>query len=109
VELVRERSLLEAVASSLTEFFAPDLMTRRIAAWEEHYPWVDRTMLEYFRSRVVRARRDSEYALSYVTEHAGTYERQERCVAALIRKTEILWHLLDCVHAAHVTPMEAGA
>src|SRR5262249_24433394 len=40
VELVRERSLVEAVASSLTEFFAPDLMSRRIAAWERHYPWV---------------------------------------------------------------------
>jgi pyrroloquinoline-quinone synthase len=102
VELVRERTLLEAVASSLTEFFAPDLMARRIAAWEKHYPWVDPAVLEYFRSRVVRARRDSEHALSYVTEHATTYERQERCVAALVRKTEILWHLLDCVHAAHV-------
>src|SRR5215470_9146215 len=53
VELVRERSLVEAVASSLTEFFAPDLMSRRIAAWEKHYPWVSQEMLGYFRSRVV--------------------------------------------------------
>ncbi len=56
VEFVRERSLLEAVASSLTEFFAPDLMSRRIAAWERHYPWVDPQMLAYFRTRVTRAR-----------------------------------------------------
>ena len=32
--------------------------------------------------------------------HARTAELQERCVAALVRKTEILWHLLDCVQAA---------
>ncbi len=96
VELVRERSLLEAVASSLTEFFAPDLMSKRILAWEKHYPWVKPDLLAYFRSRVPRARRDSEEAIDYVSRHATTYALQERCVAALIRKTEILWHLLDC-------------
>lgn len=100
VELVRERSLVEAVASSLTEFFAPDLMSRRIVAWEQHYPWVDRSTIEYFRSRVPRARRDSEEAIEFVVAHATTRELQERSVAALIRKTEILWHLLDCVDAA---------
>jgi pyrroloquinoline-quinone synthase len=108
VTLVRERSLLEAVASSLTEFFAPDLMSRRIAAWQEHYPWVDAEMLAYFRSRVPRARADSEEAISYVVEHATSYELQELCVAALIRKTEILWHLLDCVEKAYV-PVSAEA
>jgi len=104
VELVRERSLVEAVASSLTEFFAPDLMSKRILAWERHYPWVSQDMLAYFRSRVPRARRDSEEAIDFVVRHATSYELQERCVAALIRKTEILWHLLDCVHAAYIEP-----
>ena len=102
VTLVRERSLVEAVASSLTEFFAPDLMSKRIQAWESHYPWVDSGMLAYFRSRVPRAARDSQEAIEFVVQHAHTYELQERCVAALIRKTEILWHLLDCVEAAYV-------
>jgi pyrroloquinoline-quinone synthase len=97
VELVRERSLVEAVASSLTEFFAPDLMSRRVAAWETHYPWVDGATIEYFRSRVPRARRDSEEAIEFVVRHATTRRMQEACVAALIRKTEILWHLVDCV------------
>lgn len=108
VTLVRERSLLEAVASSLTEFFAPDLMSRRILAWQDHYPWVNSEMLAYFRSRVPRARVDSEEALAFVVQHATTFELQERAVAALIRKTEILWHLLDCVQAAYVTdPVDA--
>lgn len=101
VELVRTRSLLEAVASSLTEFFAPDLMTKRILAWEKHYPWVDPEMLAYFRSRVTRARRDSHEAIDFVTHHAVSRELQERCVAALVRKTEILWALLDSVQAAY--------
>jgi len=104
VDLVRERSLVEAVASSLTEFFAPDLMTRRVAAWERHYPWVSREVLEYFRSRVPRARRDSQEAMDFVIRHATTDELQARCVAALIRKTEILWHLLDCLYAAYIEP-----
>jgi len=104
VELVRERTLVEAVASSLTEFFAPDLMSKRVLAWEKHYPWVSPEMLAYFRSRVPRARRDSLEAIDFVIEHATTYEMQERCVAALIRKTEILWHLLDCAYAAYIEP-----
>ncbi|MBI4608190.1 MAG: pyrroloquinoline-quinone synthase PqqC [Candidatus Rokubacteria bacterium] len=104
VELVRERSLVEAVASSLTEFFAPDLMSRRIAAWEAHYPWVDRGVLEYFRSRVPRARRDSQEALDFVVRAAVSRELQERCVAALVTKCEILWTLLDSVYAAYVSP-----
>jgi pyrroloquinoline-quinone synthase len=108
VELVRERSLVEAVASSLTEFFAPDLMSVRIAAWEKHYAWVKPELLEYFRSRVPRARRDSEEAIEFVVANARTYEMQERCVAALVRKTEILWHLLDCVEAATAQASRGG-
>ena len=61
-------------------------------------------MLAYFRSRVPRARQDSLEAIDFVVRHATTRELQERCVAALIRKTEILWHLLDCVYAAYIDP-----
>lgn len=104
VDLVRSRSLLEAVASSLTEFFAPDIMSKRVLAWEKHYPWVSPEMLAYFRGRVTRARQDSEEAIDFVVRYATTYELQERCVAALIRKTEILWHLLDCTYAAYIDP-----
>jgi len=100
VELVRERSLVEAVASSLTETFAPDIMSQRIAAWEKHYPWFDRATLDYFRSRVPRAERDAGEAMAFVLREARTRELQERCVAALVRKCEILWCLLDAVQAA---------
>jgi len=97
VQLVQQASLVEAVASSLTESFAPDLMSRRIEAWEKHYPWVHSDVLEYFRSRVTRARRDADQAIAFVCRSATTYVLQEKCVAALIRKTEILWHILDCL------------
>ncbi len=97
LQLVQRVSLVEAVASSLTESFAPDLMSRRIEAWEKHYPWVRADVLEYFRTRVKRARRDSEQAIEFVCRNATTPELQENCVAALVRKTEILWHLLDCL------------
>ncbi len=101
VTLVRERSLLEAVASSLTEFFAPDIMSRRIAAWEQHYPWIDQGTLDYFRGRVTRARTDSHEAIDFVVAHAATRAQQEACVAALIRKCEILWAMLDGIAAAY--------
>jgi len=97
VNLVRDSSLAAAVASSLTEFFAPDLMTQRIAAFEQHYRFIDPAALEYFRQRVPRARRDSDEAIRFVLKHADTASAQNACIQALIRKTEILWHLLDCV------------
>lgn len=100
VQLVRDSPLVVAVASSLTEFFAPDLMSKRIVAWETHYPWVAAAGLGYFRARVTRARRDSEEAVTFVVANARTRELQEACVGALIRKTEVLWHLLDCVQLA---------
>jgi pyrroloquinoline-quinone synthase len=97
--LVEKSPLVVAVASSLTEFFAPDLMSKRIAAWERHYPWVSGEALSYFRGRVPRARRDSEEAIDFVVHEATSRWLQEACVAALIRKTEILWHMLDCIQA----------
>jgi pyrroloquinoline-quinone synthase len=100
VELVRERSLLEAVASSLTEHFAPDIMRTRVAAWEEHYPWVDRGALAYFRQRVPRATRDAEEALAFVVENATTPASQDACVRALVDKCRVLWSLLDVVAEA---------
>jgi pyrroloquinoline-quinone synthase len=100
VTLVRESPLVVAVASSLTEFFAPDLMSKRIEAWEKHYPWVAAAGLGYFRVRVTRARNDSQEAIAFVVANAETRALQEACVAALIRKTEVLWHLLDCVQLA---------
>ncbi len=101
VTLVREKPLVEAVASSLTEFFSPEIMATRLKAWEEHYPWVDTSMLDYFRNRVVRARVDSQEALDFVLAHAKTRDVQERCVDALIIKCQILWALLDAVSTAN--------
>lgn len=107
VSLVSQASLLEAVAASLTETFAPALMERRISAWIEHYSWVPREALAYFRTRVTRAKQDGSEALAFVLAHATSFDDQERAVAALVRKTEILWALLDAVAAAR--PAFAGA
>ncbi|HTQ04578.1 MAG TPA: pyrroloquinoline-quinone synthase PqqC [Polyangiaceae bacterium] len=100
VTLCRESPVVVAVASSLTEMFAPDLMSKRIAAWERFYPWVGAEALAYFRSRVPRARRDGEFGLAYVVAHARSRELQDACVAALVTKAQILWHLVDTVASA---------
>jgi len=100
VELVRSRSLLEAVASSLTEHFAPSIMRARVDAWEKHYAWVDAAALQYFRQRVPRATRDAEEAIAFVKLHATTAALQDACVRALVDKCTILWAMLDAIAEA---------
>ena len=109
VEFVESHDLLASVASSLTELFAGDIMGERIAAFEKHYPWVDADGLRYFRSRTVQAPADARYGLAFVVEHARTREDQDRCAAALERKCEILWGLLDAIEHAHAVPRFARA
>jgi coenzyme PQQ biosynthesis protein PqqD len=85
--------------------FAGNIMHVRIAAFEEHYPWVDTEGLRYFRSRTTQAPRDAENGLAFVTEYTRNEEDQARCVAALERKCEILWNLLDAVVAGCSRPV----
>ncbi len=102
VRFVREASLLESVASSLTELFASSLMARRLEAWKRHYPWVRPESLEYFQLRISRATLDSNQAVEFVVRHAITYALQERCVKALIKKADILWTMLDHLSMAYI-------
>ncbi|WFB10948.1 pyrroloquinoline-quinone synthase PqqC [Streptomyces sp. LX-29] len=100
VDFCRLGSPLEAVAASLTELSAPDLMRTRVDAFERHYPWIDRAGLRYFRERVAQGRRDSREALDLVLHWARTPAEQERALAALTFKCEVLWALLDAVQHA---------
>jgi pyrroloquinoline-quinone synthase len=100
VSFVRDATLVEAVASSLTECFAPELMARRIAAWATHYPFVPWQATAYFGARVVRAKKDAEHGLGFVLEHATSHELQERAVRALVTKCDILWSMLDAIDEA---------
>jgi len=104
VEFVNGHDLLESVAASLTELFAGSIMQTRIAAFEKHYAWVKPGGLDYFRSRTLQAPRDSDYGLAFVLEHAASDADRERCLAALRRKCEILWSLLDAVERATARP-----
>jgi pyrroloquinoline-quinone synthase len=104
VEFVDAHDLLESVASSLTEMFSSDIMHARIAAFEKHYRWVRTEGLRYFQSRTTQAPADAAFGLAYVIREARSRADQERCVAALERKCEILWSLLDAIEAAHGRP-----
>jgi pyrroloquinoline-quinone synthase len=90
-----------AVAASLTELFAPDLMKERLDAFERHYPWVGAAGLDYFRTRVTQAKKDSAEGLELVMEHCRTREFQERAVRALAFKCDLLWAMLDGVMLAY--------
>jgi len=98
VNLARTRPWIEAVASSLTELFAPSLMAKRIAAFEKHYPWVNQDGLRYFRGRLTQAPRDTDYALRLVIERCRAREQQERAIAALQFKCDLLWAMLDAMY-----------
>jgi pyrroloquinoline-quinone synthase len=97
----RTRPWVEAVASSLTELFAPDLMADRLAAFERHYPWIDPRGLAYFRARLTQAPRDSEHALHVVMERCRTPDQRAAAVAALSFKCDVLWSMLDAIDRAY--------
>jgi pyrroloquinoline-quinone synthase len=100
VTFARTQPWLFGVASSLTELFAPDLMSRRIEAMVEKYPWIDQQGLTYFRNRLTLAARDAEYALGWVIEGATTKPLQDGCVSALEFKCDVLWAILDATSSA---------
>lgn len=104
VYFVQTHSLVEAVASSLTELFAPSIHALRLPVFEQHYPWVDKKGLEYFRSRLIQAPRDVEFGLQYVQDHCTTRELQEKAIVALTTKCHILWSLLDALYYTYIAP-----
>lgn len=101
VNFCKTKPWIEAVASSLTELFAPDLMRKRIAAFPEHYPWIRPEALDYFKSRLIQAPRDSRQGLRLVQQHCITVETQRRAFEALAFKLEMLWAMIDTIHNAY--------
>lgn len=97
VQFCRTRPWLEAVAASLTELFAPTIVSDRLSAILTHYQWIEPAGLEYFRTRLTQAPRDADYALGLVRERCVTRAAQDKAVAALNFKCDVLWSLLDAV------------
>jgi len=103
LNIVRNGSLLEAVASSLTELFSRDLISLRMEKMRQHYPWLSGG-LDYFEARLTQAPEDAKFAITYVYEHAKTRAEQELAIQALRDKCDILWAQLDALYFAYVQP-----
>ncbi len=103
LNIVRSRSLLEAVASSLTELFSRDLISLRMEKLRQHYPWLSGG-LDYFEARLTQAPEDAQFAVNYVFENAKTRAEQELAIQALRDKCDILWAQLDALYFAYVQP-----
>ena len=101
VTFARTKPWVEAVASSLTELFAPDLMADRLAAFEKYYTWIDPEGLQYFRNRLYQAPRDSEHALEVVLEHCHSDAEQQSAFDALAFKNDVLWSMMDAIDRAY--------
>ena len=101
VTFCKTRPWVDAVASSLTELFAPDIMRRRLESLPVHYPWIKPDAYAYFQSRLVQAPRDSRQGLAIVREWCTTVEMQRRAFDALRFKIEMLWVMIDAIHHAY--------
>ena len=97
VNFARRAPWPEAVCSSLTELFAPEIHKQRLANWPQHYPWIDRGGLEYFQSRVSLARRDVEFGLAATLDQFDTRPLQERALEILKFKLDVLWQMSDVI------------
>jgi pyrroloquinoline-quinone synthase len=99
-----EETLLEAVASSLTELFAPKIHSERISGMLENYSFITDDVMQYFKRRLGQATQDADFALAYVKAHAKTAEQQTAVQDALRFKCNVLWAQLDALHSAYVAP-----
>ena len=106
VRFVREKTLLEAIASSLTEMFSPVIISERMAGMLANYDFVTPETLSYFDKRPPQAKRDADFALDYVKQHAKTPEQQQAVLAALEFKCSVLWAMLDALYHAYVSPKQ---
>jgi coenzyme PQQ biosynthesis protein C len=106
VHFVREKTLLEAIASSLTELFSPAIISERMEGMLKNYAFVTAETLAYFSQRPPQAERDSRFALDYVKQHARTPETQGSVLGALEFKCDVLWTMLDALYHAYVAPKE---
>ncbi|MCC0003117.1 MAG: pyrroloquinoline-quinone synthase PqqC [Methylobacteriaceae bacterium] len=102
VRFVREEPLVVAVASSLTELFAPSIHRERIVGMLEHYDFVDDHVMAYFKRRLTQAPKDSEFALQFIKDHCRNREEQDACVEAVRFKCDVLWAQLDALWNAYV-------
>jgi pyrroloquinoline-quinone synthase len=105
VRFVTEQPLVVAVASSLTELFAPKIHRERIAGMLENYDFIGEDVMAYFRRRLTQAPRDADFALDYIKKNARTREEQEACVEAVRFKCNVLWAQLDALYLAYVQGM----
>ena len=104
VAFVRDRPILEGIASSLTEMFSPGIIAERVAGMLAHYDWITRDTLVYFTPRLTQAPQDVAFALGYVRDHARSNAEQQAVLAALRFKCDVLWAQLDALHHAYVSP-----
>jgi pyrroloquinoline-quinone synthase len=104
VAFVRDRSVLEAIASSLTEMFSPTIIAERVEGMLKGYPFITMDTLAYFKPRLTQAPRDADFALAYVKSEARTREEQQAVLNALRFKCDVLWSQLDGLYLAYVEP-----
>jgi pyrroloquinoline-quinone synthase len=104
VNFVRDKPILEGIASSLTEMFSPRIIADRVQGMLANYDFITEETLAYFTPRLTQAPQDVDFALRYVKAEAKTRIDQEKVLAALRFKCDVLWTQLDALYLAYVEP-----
>ncbi len=104
VNFVEKHSVLEGIAASLTEIFAPTITEERVSGMLAGYDFISHDTMAYFERRLSEPTRRADFALHYVVEHARDARTQGQAIAALRFKCDVLWSMLDALSHAYVSP-----
>lgn len=105
INFARNADWHEAASSSLTELFAPKIHQQRLDYWPEHYPWIAQAGYDYFRKRLIEARRDVQHGLDITLDWCKTRTQQKKMLGILQLKLDILWSMADAMYMAYINNM----
>jgi pyrroloquinoline-quinone synthase len=77
-------------------------MQKRVADMLANYAWIAPADLAYFTNRINAVSGEGQATVDIVVRHCVTREQQEKAIAALSFKCDVLWSMLDAIERAGV-------
>ena len=108
VNFAKRSSWQDAVCSSLTELFVPEIHQQQLSNWSEHYPWVKQEGVVHFQKRLSQGQCDVDKALAFTLDYFQTRRQQMHALEILNFKFDVLWGMLDAMYMAYCSPFRHG-
>lgn len=106
-QFVRRTPHEAASLSFLTALFSPTLQVDRLGAWPRLYPWIEPEGFAHFLSRIPGASPRLALGDEVAQVWLSTRTRQERAVAALKFRLDVLRSMLDVIEHAYPDDLPA--